>query len=77
MTDVTHGADVERLREVAGVIRTRGERVQDLGDELGPLSAMLEEAWGGPDAEALLVQANGLRPSLAGAGATLVAGPTA
>ena len=73
MTGVTHGADVDRLREVAAVIRGQGQRVQEVGDELGPLSAMLEESWGGPDAEALLVQVHRLRPSIAGAGATLVA----
>lgn len=73
MTGVTHGADVDRLREVAGVIRGQGQRVQEVGDELGPLSAMLEESWGGPDAEALLVQVHRLRPAIAGAGATLVA----
>lgn len=73
MTGVTHGADAVRLRDIATTMRGQGQRVQDIGDELVPLAAMLQEAWGGPDAEHLLTQVEGLRPSIAGTGATLVA----
>lgn len=73
MTSVTHGADAERLREIAGTMRGQGARVQEVDDQLGPLSAMLQEAWGGPDAEHLLSQVEMLRPSVANTGATLVA----
>lgn len=73
MTGLTHGADVERLREIAVMMRGQGARVQEVGEELGPLSAMLQESWGGPDAEYLLSQVQMLRPVVANTGATLVA----
>lgn len=73
MTGVTHGADTTRLRDIATTMRGQGQRVQEIGDELVPLAAMLQEAWGGPDAEHLLTQVEGLRPTIAGTGATLVA----
>lgn len=73
MTGLTHGADVERLREIAVMMRGQGARVQEVSEELGPLSAMLQESWGGPDAEYLLSQVQMLRPVVANTGATLVA----
>lgn len=73
MTGVTHGADVTRLRDIATTMQGQGQRVQEIGDGLVPLAAMLQEAWGGPDAEHLLTQVEGLRPTIASTGATLVA----
>lgn len=73
MTSLTHGADAGRLREIASTMRGEGARVQEVGDQLGPLSGMLQEAWGGPDAEHLLSQVEMLRPSIATTGATLIA----
>lgn len=73
MTGVTHGADAARLRDIATTMRGQGQRIQEMGDELVPLAAMLQAAWGGPDAEHLLTQVEGLRPTIAGTGATLVA----
>lgn len=73
MTGVTHGADTARLRDIATTMRGEGQRVQDVSDGLVPLAAMLHEAWGGPDAEQLLTRVEGLRPTIASTGATLVA----
>lgn len=73
MTGVTHGADVTRLRDIATAIEGQGQRVQEISDGLVPLAAMLQETWGGPDAEHLLTQVEGLRPTIASTGATLVA----
>lgn len=73
MTGVTHGADAERLREVADALRGHGQRVKEVGDRIGPIAQALEESWGGPDAAAMIAEIDGLRPTVASAGATVIA----
>lgn len=52
------GADTDRLREHAGVLRERAQRLVELRESLEPL-VMDESAWQGPDADAFRAQWTG------------------
>lgn len=73
MTGVTHGADAERLLEVADGLRGQGTRVREIGDSLSPLAEVLRDSWSGPDSEEVLAGVDDLRPAVASTGATLLA----
>lgn len=68
MTGLSHGADADRLDAIGTALARQGERIGAVGDQMGSAMLVLRDAWMGPDTEAMLGQAEVLRPSIADAG---------
>ena len=51
MRHISHGADVERLDDIAVALRRQGDKVTDAGDRGANLVERLRALWDGPDFE--------------------------
>lgn len=67
MTTVSHGMDVERVRQIATQIQGLAGRVDDVRTEGTAQIKALEGAWSGEDVEALTEKWHDMAPTISGA----------
>lgn len=62
---VTEGMDTARARVVAGLLKNQGALLAGLGARGTVLTEVLQDVWGGPDAERFAREWQGARPMMA------------